>query len=834
MRYLCALLVVTVTGRAAEVEPVRPAVCRAGGFDLIRFSNGVEIRAKGDAAFSVSFDAANYQGNARDTALRSAMARWNAAGSPWRYSFSGYTGSAPASSDGSMTIVHGGRSFPSGVLATTLISAYGSGELVDSDIFFNPTSNFSSDGSVIDFESVALHELGHGLGLDHNDGCNAAPTVMQSTIRSGDVIRALLAPEVEGVRFLYGGGGGSAGGGNSGNPPVLVAAPSALTFNGAAGGAVPAGQVAALSGTGGLAWTVTATAGWILLAPTAGALPAVLNVLVLPGGLAAGTHTGRITVTSGAGAREIGVTLSLSAPASFTLTPATLSFAAQAGGAAPASQTLSLGGTGGLVWTASVSPSGSWLRVSAGGGFLPASLAVSVVTAGLAPQVYTGRIVMAAGGISREATVQLTVSAQPALEVTPAQVTLAAPAGSTTPACAPVQAALSAGTGDFSAAPGATWLSATPAAGRLPGSVVVCANAANLAAGDYISAVTISTALAGAKTLTVRLTVSATVLIRDGGVRNAASFTADQPVTAGELLAIFGDNLCSTTAVAAAFPLPAELAGCRAVMGGIPARLLYVAPRQFNLIAPAVLGEMAGATTTLVIYNGGLASPAMRVRVAAQAPGIFTVLGTGAGAGAVTHADGPLVSRASPVADGEPIVVYLTGLGALTPALADGQPAPADPLARTAAPVRLLADGAEAAVLYAGAAPGFAGLQVVVATLPPALRRRFPEITVEVGGMPSNRVSAGGPSLLDVSPTEVRAGLPATVTLRGVNLAPGSALRIGAANLAGVLADGPLQTFRVTLPAAALASPGVVALDVVDAAAPAEAASNFLTLTIRP
>jgi len=105
---------------------------------------------------------------------------------------------------------------------------------------------------------------------------------------------------------------------------------------------------------------------------------------------------------------------------------------------------------------------------------------------------------------------------------------------------------------------------------------------------------------------------------------------------------------------------------------------------------------------------------------------------------------------------------------------------------------------------------------------------------VEVGGTASNRFSAGGPSLLDVSPAEIRSGSETALTVRGINLSPAAALRIGPNVMRGTLVDGPMQTLRVTVPSRVVSVPGIVAIDVVDADAPDEPPSNFLTLSVAP
>ncbi len=830
-----AFLAFAVLCAAAEVGPVVPqTACQPGGFTLLQFSGGVVARPKPDGSFNVNLDNSAYQGNAFDAALRSAMSTWSSVGgSSWRYNFSGYTAALPSTGDGQMTVVSGGgRSFPSGVLATTMIRGAGDGTIYDSDIFFNPAYNLTTTGSGLDFESVALHEMGHGLGLDHNDGCYTTRTVMQSAIASDTQRRSLAPPEIEGLRYLYS-GSGAAPPPAAPPPVVLTAAPSTLVFTGLAGGIVPPSQNITLSGAAGLTWTASPSVSWLQLAPSNGSVPGVVNVLALTADLPAGVHSGRIAILSAGLTREVTVALNLSAPNTLQLNPSVLSFSALAGGDAPGPQSLLVSGTAGLSFAASVITGGSWLRVSPASGTLPASTTISVIPAALTPQLYAGRITVTAAGITREVAVQFSVSAQPRLVMTPAQLSFSGPAGSTLPICSSLDLAAGSAAGDFTAAPAAPWLAVLPASGRLPATLSVCAAAGSLLAGAYDSALTI-TAFGVSQSFPVHLTVAAGVLVRNGGVGNAASFAVDQPITAGELLSIFGENLAAATASAAGFPLPTELGEARVLVGGLPARLLYVSPRQINLVTPAALADLTGSSTTLVVYNGRQTSPAVRIGVARQAPGVFTMLGNGAGAGAVTHSDGSLVTHSAPLTPGETVSVYLTGLGPLNPAFPDGLPAPSDPLPRATGPVRLVADGQDAEVLYAGAAPGFSGLQLVVATLPASLSRRFPEMSIEVGGAPSNRFSAGGPGLYDISPSEVRAGSEVAVTLRGINLAPSSALRIGNTVVRGALTEGSPQSLRVAVPARLLSTAGVLVVDVVDADALAELPSNYLLLTIQP
>lgn len=98
-----------------------------------------------------------------------------------------------------------GDAFGANTLAVTL-QLFSGFEMLETDIVFNqprwswdvydgPMQLFSED-----FRRVALHELGHALGLAHED--DGPPTIMESFIGNRD---ALGSDDVAGVEALYGG-----------------------------------------------------------------------------------------------------------------------------------------------------------------------------------------------------------------------------------------------------------------------------------------------------------------------------------------------------------------------------------------------------------------------------------------------------------------------------------------------------------------------------------------------------------------------------------------------------------------------------------------------------
>jgi len=219
------------------------------------------------------------------------------------------------------------------------------------------------------------------------------------------------------------------------------------------------------------------------------------------------------------------------------------------------------------------------------------------------------------------------------------------------------------------------------------------------------------------------------------GAADAASYNT--VVAPGEIVSIFGKDMAVTPASAGAPPLPVNLSDAQVWVNNVPAPLFYVSPWQINAQIPY---ETAPGTAQIQVSSGA-GNATLRVQVTAAAPAIFTVNSSGSGAGAIEHAlSGQLVTSTNPAAAGEVVAVYCTGLGAVSPSISDGAAGRVPP-AQTVMPVTASIAGAPASVIFAGLAPGFAGLYQVNVLIPAGTAAGTQNLRISTNGSASNTVS---------------------------------------------------------------------------------------------
>ena len=205
------------------------------------------------------------------------------------------------------------------------------------------------------------------------------------------------------------------------------------------------------------------------------------------------------------------------------------------------------------------------------------------------------------------------------------------------------------------------------------------------------------------------------VFLNPLGVINAASFAPPgNPISPGQFVTLFGTGLAKSNQTATP-PYPPTLNGVTVTINNKPAPLYFVSPGQLNVLVPF---GTTGPTATIVVQNGSVNSNTVTVPVAATSPGIYSVDSSGSGAGAILHADYSLVNAANPATGGETVLIYLTGLGTVTPAVADGTAGTGTALHNSDANATIYVGGQQGTVVFNGLAPGFPGLYQLNVTLP--------------------------------------------------------------------------------------------------------------------
>jgi uncharacterized protein (TIGR03437 family) len=203
-------------------------------------------------------------------------------------------------------------------------------------------------------------------------------------------------------------------------------------------------------------------------------------------------------------------------------------------------------------------------------------------------------------------------------------------------------------------------------------------------------------------------------------VWNAANLAPiTNAVAPGEFVSLFGSGLCSATESAPTLPLPTNLANVQVSVNGVFVPISYVSPNQINVLVPY---ETSGGYATFQVSSDTGLSNAVTLYERDTAPGVFTStsggFAPGVGPAAALHADFSAVTQNNPATVGETLLLYVTGLGAVKPAVADGAAAVANPLSVVVASIGVFVDGQAAVINFQGLAPGFAGLYQVNFVVP--------------------------------------------------------------------------------------------------------------------
>jgi len=223
-------------------------------------------------------------------------------------------------------------------------------------------------------------------------------------------------------------------------------------------------------------------------------------------------------------------------------------------------------------------------------------------------------------------------------------------------------------------------------------------------------------------------------------VTNGANFKP--PIAYGSIGTLFGQHIVNAPGIvtASSLPLPTEINGVSVMatsITGTEVRLPLFAianvngQEQVNFQAPTFTDSVWG----VAVISNGKRSVGFWITSPDSRPGIFTIDGS---TGAIQHGSTyQPVTASNPAKRGEVLIIYATGLGAVSPDPGLGNPAASSPPAVTKTTPTVTIGGATAQVLFSGLAPGFVGLNQVNVQVPQGTASGNVDVVLTSGGSSS-------------------------------------------------------------------------------------------------
>jgi len=209
-------------------------------------------------------------------------------------------------------------------------------------------------------------------------------------------------------------------------------------------------------------------------------------------------------------------------------------------------------------------------------------------------------------------------------------------------------------------------------------------------------------------------------------VLNAANFALGYPLCPGGFVALFGSGF-GTQSVTTSAPFPPSVGGVQVTINGTTAPIYQLLPGQISAVVPY---SVTGSTATVVVSVNGTKSNSVDVPLAATAPGVYAWTANGLGDAVVAQLNYTKVDASNPAVPGTYVTVYLTGLGAVTPPVAEG--AADTVLSNVNAPVAVTIGGIPVSdIAFKGLAPTLGSVYVMNIKIPGGLARGLQSLAVQ-------------------------------------------------------------------------------------------------------
>jgi len=234
-----------------------------------------------------------------------------------------------------------------------------------------------------------------------------------------------------------------------------------------------------------------------------------------------------------------------------------------------------------------------------------------------------------------------------------------------------------------------------------------------------------------------------------GGVVNDANYSPNG-VAPGSIAAIFGTNLATTIPQPATIPLSTTWSDVMSVtFNNIPAGLYYVSSGQINAQVPFNVlpaGQNSGTVNIVVTRNSGASAP-QSVPIVQASPGIFTANTSGTGQAIATdNNDNAIAAPAGSIpgltthpisiSSQHALIVWCTGLGAVTPSIGNYGAASDGIFRNTMLKPVVTIGGVTATFIYSVLSPQFASeYQIGVVPGPATPTGSAVPLQIQIGGV---------------------------------------------------------------------------------------------------